>query len=65
MEGGLAPHGTHTLHEQRDVNDTKAIFGGATAIRTDPEMVALARQLIGRQTTVYDPSDLEGWYEAR
>jgi DNA end-binding protein Ku len=62
MEGGLA---AHTLHEQRDVNDAKAVFGDATAIKTDPEMVALARQLIDRQTTTYDPSDIEDRYETR
>jgi DNA end-binding protein Ku len=62
MEGGLA---AHTLHEQRDVNDAKAVFGDAIAIKTDPEMVALARQLIDRQTTTYDPSDIEDRYETR
>jgi DNA end-binding protein Ku len=51
MEGGLV---AHTLHEQRDVNDAKAIFEGAAAIKTDPEMITLARQLIDRQTEV-DP----------
>ena len=55
----------HTLHEQRDVNDAKAVFADATAIKTDPEMVALARQLIDRQTTKYDPSDIEDRYETR
>ena len=33
--------------------------------KTDPEMVALAKQLIDRQTTTYDPSDLEDRYETR
>ena len=40
----------HTLHEQRDINDAKAVFEDATAIKTDPEMITLARQLIDRQT---------------
>jgi DNA end-binding protein Ku len=62
MEGGLV---AHTLHEQRDINDAKAVFEDATAIKTDPEMVALARQLIDRQTTTYDPSDIEDRYETR
>jgi DNA end-binding protein Ku len=62
MEGGLV---AHTLHEQRDVTDAKAIFEGATAIKTDPEMITLARQLIDRQTTTYDPSDIEDRYETR
>jgi DNA end-binding protein Ku len=62
MEGGLM---AHTLHEQRDINDAKAVFEDATAIKTDPEMIALARQLIDRQTTTYDPSDIEDRYETR
>lgn len=62
MDGGLA---AHTLDEQRDINDAKAIFGNAAEARTDPEMVQLAKQLIGRQTTTYDPADLEDHYETR
>ena len=62
MEGGLV---AHTLHEQRDINDARAVFEDATATKTDPEMVALARQLIDRQTTAYDPSDIEDRYETR
>jgi DNA end-binding protein Ku len=62
MEGGLV---AHTLHEQRDINDAKTVFEDATAIKTDPEMIALARQLIDRQTITYDPSDIEDRYEAR
>jgi DNA end-binding protein Ku len=62
VEGGLA---AHTLHEQRDINDAKAVFEDATTIKTDPEMVALARQLIDRQTSTYDPSDIEDRYETR
>ena len=62
MPGGLV---AHTLDEQRDINDAKAIFDGAAEVETDPEMVALAKQLIQRQTTTYDPSDLEDRYETR
>jgi DNA end-binding protein Ku len=62
MEGGLV---AHTLHEQRDINDATAVFEGATAVKTDPEMVALARQLIDRQSATYDPSDIEDRYETR
>jgi DNA end-binding protein Ku len=47
MEGGLV---AHTLHEQRDINEAKAVFEG---------------QLIDRQTTTYDPSDIEDRYEMR
>jgi DNA end-binding protein Ku len=60
--GGLV---AHTLDEQRDINDARSIFGNAAEIKTDPEMVALAKQLIDRQTTKYDPSDLEDRYETR
>jgi DNA end-binding protein Ku len=62
MEGGLV---AHTLHEQRDINDAKAVFEDATTIKTDPEMITLARQLIDRQTATYDPSDIEDRYETR
>jgi DNA end-binding protein Ku len=62
MEGGLI---AHSLHEHRDINDAKAVFEDALAGKTDPEMVALARQLIDRQTTTYDPSDIEDRYETR
>jgi DNA end-binding protein Ku len=62
IEGGLV---AHTLHERRDINDAKAVFEGATAVKTDPEMIVLARQLIDRQTTTYDPSDIEDRYETR
>jgi DNA end-binding protein Ku len=62
MTGGLV---AHTLDEQRDINDARSIFGDAAEIKTDPEMVTLAKQLISRQTTEYDPSDLEDRYEIR
>ena len=62
MPGGLV---AHTLDEQRDINDAKSILGDATEVKTDPEMIALAKQLIDRQTTEYDPSDLEDRYETR
>jgi DNA end-binding protein Ku len=62
MEGGLV---AHTLHEQRDINDAGAVFENAIAIKTDPDMIALARQLIDRQTTSYDPVDIEDRYETR
>ena len=62
MDGGLV---AHTLDEQRDINDAQTIFGDSAEIKTDPEMVQLAKQLIDRQTTQYDPSDLEDRYETR
>jgi len=62
MPGGLV---AHTLDEQRDINETRSVFGDIADIKTDSEMVQLARQLIDRQTTNYDPSDLEDHYETR
>ncbi len=62
MASGLV---SHTLDEQRDINDARSIFGDAAEIKVGPEMVTLAKQLIERQTTAYDPSDLEDRYEAR
>jgi len=62
MEGGLV---AHTLLEQRDINDSKAVFDDAAAVKTDPEMVKLATQLIDRQTGQYDPADVEDRYEHR
>jgi DNA end-binding protein Ku len=62
MNGGLV---AHTLDEQRDINDARSVFGDFAKAKTDPEMVALAKQLIDRQTTAYDPSDLEDRYETR
>ena len=60
--GGLI---AHTLHEQRNLNNAKAIFGNALDAKIDPEMVKLATQLIDRQTSRYDPSDIEDRYETR
>ena len=62
MPDGLV---AHTLDEQRDINDARSILGDAAEAKTDPEMVQLAKQLIDRQTTKYDPSDLEDRYETR
>jgi DNA end-binding protein Ku len=62
MNGGLA---AHTLHEQRDVNDARAAFEDAVGVKTDPDMVKLATQLIDRQTGTYNPQDIEDKYETR
>jgi DNA end-binding protein Ku len=62
MNGGLA---AHTLSEQRDINDAKALFDDVGDIKTDPEMVQLATLLINRQTGRYDPIDIEDRYETR
>ncbi|MGH7211792.1 MAG: Ku protein [Acetobacteraceae bacterium] len=62
LEGGLV---AQTLNEERDLNNAKPLFEDAEGIKTDPEMVKLAVQLIDRQTSVYDPSDIEDRYETR
>ncbi|MBV9248614.1 MAG: Ku protein [Acetobacteraceae bacterium] len=62
MDDGLI---AHTLYEQRDINDANAIFGNAAEIKTDPAMVELAKQLIDRQTTQFEPADMEDRYETR
>jgi DNA end-binding protein Ku len=62
MDSGLV---AQTLHEERDLNSAKSLFEDAQKIKTDPEMVKLAVQLIDRQTSRYDPSDVEDRYEAR
>src|SRR5271166_1720234 len=55
----------HTLHEQRDLNSPKELFEDAAKLKTDPEMIALAKPLIQRQSGQYDPADLEDRYETR
>ena len=62
VAGGLV---AHTLDEQRDINEASSVFGSAAEVEIDPEMVQLAKQLIERQTTRYDPSDIEDHYETR
>ena len=55
----------HTLYEERDLNSSKDLFEDAATIKTDPEMVALATQLVQRQAGRHDPADLEDRYETR
>jgi DNA end-binding protein Ku len=62
MGNGLV---VHTLHEARDINDSKKIFAGIPKIKPEADMIALATQLIDRQTAAFDPSDMEDRYEAR
>jgi DNA end-binding protein Ku len=56
MDGGLVA---------QTLNSAKLLFEDTQKIKTDPEMVKLAVQLIDRQTSRYDPSDVEDRYEAR
>jgi DNA end-binding protein Ku len=62
MQNGMV---VHTLHEERDLNNPKALFDQIPDTKPDPEMVKLATQLIDRQTGRYDPADTEDRYEAR
>jgi DNA end-binding protein Ku len=55
----------HTLHEDRDLNKPSELFEGLDGIKTDPEMVQLATQLVQRQSGKYDAADLEDRYETR
>ena len=55
----------HTLHEDRDINSPKELFDGMAEIKTDPEMVQLATQLVQRQVGKYESADLEDRYETR
>ena len=55
----------HTLHEDRDLNSPKELFDGMADIKTDPEMVQLATQLVQRQVGKYESADLEDRYETR
>ena len=62
VQGGLM---AHTLYEDRDLNSSKDLFDGLDTIRTDPEMVQLATQLVQRQAGRYESADLEDRYETR
>jgi DNA end-binding protein Ku len=55
----------HTLHEPATINDPKSVFDGVPALKPEPDMVALATQLIDRQTGKFDLSDMTDRYEAR
>jgi DNA end-binding protein Ku len=55
----------HTLHEAKDIHDPSALFDSIPAIKPDSDMVALAVQLIDRQTAKFDLSDMADRYEAR
>ena len=62
MDDGLM---AHTLYEDRDLNSPKELFDDLAGIKTDPEMVQLATQLVQRQSGQYDATDLEDRYETR
>jgi DNA end-binding protein Ku len=62
MEDGLV---AHTLAEERDLNNPKPLFEDLHDLKSDPEMIKLAKQLIDRQSGRYDPADAEDRYETR
>ena len=55
----------HTLYEERDLNSSQELFDDLAGIKSDPEMVQLATQLVQRQSGEYDSADLEDRYETR
>ena len=55
----------HTLHEPRDLHDSKPLFDPIPDATPDREMVALASQLIERQQGAFEPADSEDRYETR
>ncbi len=55
----------HTLYEERDLNSSQELFDELAAIKTDPEMVQLATQLVQRQAGKHDSADLDDRYETR
>ncbi len=62
MDRGLV---VHTLHEAKDVNDPKALFDALPKLKPEEDMIALATQLIERQSGAFDLSDMDDRYEAR
>jgi len=55
----------HTLHEPRDLYDSKPLFESIPDTAPDREMVKLAEQLIERQEGQFEPADIEDRYESR
>ncbi len=55
----------HTLHEPRDLHDSKPLFDSVPDAPPDREMVTLASQLIERQQGDFEPADSEDRYETR
>jgi DNA end-binding protein Ku len=55
----------HTLHEPRDLFDSKPLFDAVGDDKPDPDMIKLAMQLIERQQGKFVPEDLEDRYETR
>ena len=62
MGNGLV---VHTLYDTRDLKDPGDLFKQVPSLKPEVDMIALATQLIDRQTGAYDPADTEDRYEAR
>ncbi len=62
MDRGLI---LHTLYETRDIADPKRLFESVPAEKPEADMVKLATQLIERQASKFEPTDLDDRYEAR
>ncbi|WP_428377846.1 Ku protein [Lichenicoccus sp.] len=62
MQNGLV---LHTLHDMREIADPDDLFADLPKAVADKEMVGLATQLIDRQTTRFEPADMEDRYESR
>ena len=62
MDNGMV---CHTLHEPRDLNNSRPLFDSISDHGSDREMVKLAAQLIERQAGRFEPADTEDRYEAR
>ncbi len=55
----------HTLADTREITAPDKLFADIADDPADREMVALAVQLIDRQTAKFDPGDMQDRYEAR
>jgi DNA end-binding protein Ku len=55
----------HTLHDKTEIADPGGMFADLPDSKPDPEMIALARQLIDRQTAAFSPDDMDDRYAAR
>jgi DNA end-binding protein Ku len=55
----------HTLHDPRDLWDSAPLWEEVPDLKPEADMIALATQLIGRQTGAFRPDDTEDRYEAK
>src|ERR1700761_2895289 len=55
----------HTLHEPQDLWDAAPLWSDINGVKSDPDMVTLAKQLIDRQNGTFKPEDTQDRYEAK